>query len=723
MTEPTKQFYVFGPFRLDPEERVLLRDGEAVPLAPKVAETLLLLVQNAGRLVAKDDLIKGVWPATFVEEGNLNKNIFTLRKALGQRDGQLEYIETVPKRGYRFVATVNLEREAEAGSHLGTGVRRGVLGVLVLLVLSFSLFWLALRQLPAPLELKATQLTANSSDNPVTSSAISPDGRYLAFTDKTERMRVRLIETDETAAIPEPESRKGSPGTWEIVAWFPDSTRFLANLHPPSLYSSTGQVTGTSIWSVSLVGGAPRKLRDHANALAVSPDGALIAFGTGATELGAREIWQMDAGGQDARKLYDTEGNTAIGSFQWSRDGQRAIYLKRDGSQAALLSRDLKGGPPVMVLSIADAERLKDFIWLQDSRVIYAVSEDGDSNSCNYWELQTDPHRGGPVGKPRRVTTWSGFCVYGSSATANGNRLVFHRWTHQTSIYVADIEGDGARITSVKRLTLNDYVNAAETWTPDSRALVFRSRRNGHLRLFRQALDSDTEEPLVIGAVNVGGSSISPDGSWMFYLDCGKAGNCDLPTTPVMRIPTQGGTPQLVLRSDTYGRPRCAVAPSTLCAIAEQSEDGKPLIFIAFDALGGRGHELTRFATEAGAEYVWGLARDGTRIAVVKNGDARIHVLSLSGQAPREIVVKGWNRVVGVYWAADGKGWFVCALTQSGSVLLYVDLEGRATPLWEQKGNTVAYGLPSPDGRRLAIVGTARSSNVWMMENFQVQAR
>jgi len=103
MAGQTKQFYVFGPFRLDPEERVLLCHGEAVPLAPKVAETLLLLVQNAGRLVEKDDLMKRVWPATFVEEGNLNKNIFTLRKALSQRDGQLEYIETVPKRGYRFV--------------------------------------------------------------------------------------------------------------------------------------------------------------------------------------------------------------------------------------------------------------------------------------------------------------------------------------------------------------------------------------------------------------------------------------------------------------------------------------------------------------------------------------------------------------------------------------------------------------------------------------------
>jgi len=107
MNVETKHFYVFGRFRIDPEERVLLRDGTPVPLGPKVFETLLLLIQNAGHLVDKDDLIKRVWPDAFVEEGNLNKHIFVLRKVLGQWDGGLEYIETVPRRGYRFVAPVN----------------------------------------------------------------------------------------------------------------------------------------------------------------------------------------------------------------------------------------------------------------------------------------------------------------------------------------------------------------------------------------------------------------------------------------------------------------------------------------------------------------------------------------------------------------------------------------------------------------------------------------
>src|SRR5690349_9342766 len=118
MKNEPKHFYAFGPFRLDTEERVLRRDSQPIALTPKAVETLLVLLQNSGRLVEKDELMKKVWPDAFVEEGNLAKNIFTLRKVLGEyRDGQ-EYIETVPKRGYRFSATVTESSPSVAGASL-----------------------------------------------------------------------------------------------------------------------------------------------------------------------------------------------------------------------------------------------------------------------------------------------------------------------------------------------------------------------------------------------------------------------------------------------------------------------------------------------------------------------------------------------------------------------------------------------------------------------------
>jgi len=102
----TPASYSFGPFELDPVQRLLLRRGKPVPLAPKAVETLLFLVENNGRLVDKEELMKRVWPDTFVEEGNLTTNIHHLRKVLGKGSKGQEYIETIPRRGYRFTAEV-----------------------------------------------------------------------------------------------------------------------------------------------------------------------------------------------------------------------------------------------------------------------------------------------------------------------------------------------------------------------------------------------------------------------------------------------------------------------------------------------------------------------------------------------------------------------------------------------------------------------------------------
>lgn len=116
MADPqqTKHFHTFGSFLLDPVERVLLRDGEPLALTPKSFETLLTLVENSGHIVPKDELLRRVWPGTFVEEATLAQNVFTLRKALGDSPEGHLYIETVPKRGYRFTARVQVIEQTSA---------------------------------------------------------------------------------------------------------------------------------------------------------------------------------------------------------------------------------------------------------------------------------------------------------------------------------------------------------------------------------------------------------------------------------------------------------------------------------------------------------------------------------------------------------------------------------------------------------------------------------
>src|SRR5215475_9220067 len=106
MGRSENNLYEFGPFHLDSAERLLLRDSLPVPLAPKVFDTLVALVQHSGHLLTKDELMQEVWPDSFVEEVNLTVNISALRKALGDDQNGQRYIDTVPKKGYRFVAPV-----------------------------------------------------------------------------------------------------------------------------------------------------------------------------------------------------------------------------------------------------------------------------------------------------------------------------------------------------------------------------------------------------------------------------------------------------------------------------------------------------------------------------------------------------------------------------------------------------------------------------------------
>ena len=116
MSNNGKDLYEFGPFRLDPAQRILSRDDRPILLQPKAFETLLVLVRNSDRVVMKEELLNAVWADTFVQESNLTQNIFVLRKALGDDNGDARrrYIVTVPGRGYRFAETVRTIAEPEA---------------------------------------------------------------------------------------------------------------------------------------------------------------------------------------------------------------------------------------------------------------------------------------------------------------------------------------------------------------------------------------------------------------------------------------------------------------------------------------------------------------------------------------------------------------------------------------------------------------------------------
>jgi TolB-like protein/DNA-binding winged helix-turn-helix (wHTH) protein/Flp pilus assembly protein TadD len=169
MTTELKQSYEFGPFRLDPENRILLRDWQPVSLTPKVFDTLVLLVERSGRLVSKDELMTAIWPDSFVEESNLTQTVFMIRKALGETGSDQRYITTVPGRGYRFAADVKQvlgNGDAAAGtstvalpSDAHSVVKKSVprrwpvlVGVAIVLIAALGTYfeWFRSRTLPQP---------------------------------------------------------------------------------------------------------------------------------------------------------------------------------------------------------------------------------------------------------------------------------------------------------------------------------------------------------------------------------------------------------------------------------------------------------------------------------------------------------------------------------------------------------------------------------------------
>src|SRR6202043_1934112 len=143
---PAVPTYEFGPYRIDSGERLLRRGEELVALSPKIIATLVVLIENAGRMVEKAELMKSVWPDPFVEEGALTRNISLLRKTLGDTGDEPVYIETIPKRGYRFVASVRVveaerpdpdatEEAADAGEVRTASSNAAVKWIVILAVL------------------------------------------------------------------------------------------------------------------------------------------------------------------------------------------------------------------------------------------------------------------------------------------------------------------------------------------------------------------------------------------------------------------------------------------------------------------------------------------------------------------------------------------------------------------------------------------------------------
>jgi serine/threonine protein kinase len=621
-------------------------------------------------------------------------------------------------------AMLNPGFPAGAGSgrkHRGNWLKTWVpVWIFASVVVAGGFYWYERLSQASPV-LNVRQITRNSSQNSVVSGAISPDGKYLAYSDLMG-MHIESLATGETVDVPQPPALAHREVTWSIMAgWLPDGTGFVANA-----YTGTSQFGhdehDTSIWAVSSAG-ETRKLRDDSMAFSISGDGLWVTFGSNAgmfydrhSFTAVNEIWLMRPDGTEPHKIYDADPNTLITEVTWSPNGQRIAYIKMDnsGTVISIESRDLRGRLPTEILGASPMGVLRGFRWLPDGQIGYSLAKDRSFKTCDHWQLQIDLSTGQPIGRPKQVANWFPGCPVYVSFTADAKHFAFVRGTDQYTIYTADLEANGTRISLPRPLTLSEGRNIPSGWTSDTKMVVFTSDRNGPMEIFRQPVEADVAQRIFTGPGITGAARLSPDGTEILYVAADRS------QKRLMRIPLVGGVPQELTSGDFVdGGARCARFPATVCVIAEQSPDRKHLIFTSVDSLNKRGPELSRFDSDPAhiLESHWALSPDGARLAVLTSAEAKIHILSLTGQPLYQIALEGWPGLGYMSWTSDGKGLIVGSQKNHDAVLLNVDLDGKVNRLWEQHGAFGISGIPSPDGRHIAIWLWTENNNIWIADN------
>ena len=715
--------YAFGPFLLDTEARVLLRGESPAAIAGKPLDTLVFLVQNRGRLLDKDELLAHVWPGAIVEEANLSQSIFIIRKILGDSPKDHRYIATLPGRGYQFVAEVKeVENDPERDATPRPApplraVRRwklaAIVGAIALAAAVAGVLRLAPRRaLRSPSQLLERRLTFNSSANDLLSSALSPDGKYLAYSDRFG-IHVRLLSTGEERNLPEAGSLSGDASSY-VDSWFPDGTELLAH--------TVGIAGQESMWAASIAGRASRHLRENASGWSVSPDGTRIAFSPTRAGSNAPEIWVMNNQGDDARRVLSLAADEFTWLVEWSPDGQRLAFIRAKPGRQSLETTDLKGEHRTTVLaSPGPSHWVRSAYWLSDHRLIYSQAETDDVDA-NLWQMDVDPHSGAARSQPQRLTHWTGIDALGLSANRAGSMLVVQKVTYPAQIFIGDLAAGVGH--APHRLTDDEAHDWATAWTADSKSVLFSSDRSGKQGIYKQEIDQSIAEPLVEGRENVNLARLSPDGKWVLYAETLPAGPGFELRHRVMRIPLKGGIPETVvettgLRWDDH---QCSRAPANVCILIGPGE-ARLLTVTGFDPLSGSGKLLRTIPKAVSDRFSLALSPDGSTLALTRAGesDAHIRLLSLNGGPDRELHAKGWPNIESIEWSADGRGVYCGSSSPPGGTLVYLDLKGTAKPLWKSRdvgGGGFIAGVASPDGRHLALSGPGRNSNAWMLAGF-----
>jgi Tol biopolymer transport system component/DNA-binding winged helix-turn-helix (wHTH) protein len=740
MRKEVRHLYEFGPYCLDAAERLLTCEGRVVSLAPKVLDTLLVLVENSGRVMEKEELLKTLWPDSYVEESNLTTYVSQLRKALGENgEGQL-YIETVPRRGYRFIADVKktqadwdnflvhertdmrilIEEEITAPDLLPAAVvihaqplpastsatyaatpqltptqtkmGAALIAVCVLALVAFGTYLWSKRlasekNLTSPFQsMTITKLTANGK---IPLAAISPDGKYLAHVlHEMPQQSLWVRQTSTTSNM-------------SIVP--PAAVRFLMPTFSPDgnyIYYVTYAGKIGTLYQVPTLGGTPRKLiEDVDSPVTFSPDGKRIAFFRHEPQTKETTLLIADTEAQNQTKLLMrpyaqrfSQDSMGFHAPTWSPDGKTiacAVLKEEAGNQLFNVIQIEVASGKTSLLTTKQWHWVGQVAWLPDGAGLVANAWDQGTSTVSdqIWHVAL------PSGATTRVTNDVN-SYKGLSVAAKTGNIVTVQVAQVSRLWIMPVGDEKAAlpITSGFGENYSDFLGVA--WTKEGR-IVYGSNASGNADLWIMDQDGKNQKQLTTTAERDMTPAVSPDGKYIVFITfTGKIPH-------VMRIDMDGNNPKQL--TNGQGEVSPTVSPDGQWVLYTAYEGEKQAIY-KLPIEGGTATRLTDF-NYLRAEY----SPDGKWLACIQvvpeTGAKKVAILPATGGAPSNVIENfPFARWTYLRWFPDSQA-ITMAADQAGVGNIYKYSINSQTPekITDFKSDWIYRYAWSGDGKSLAV--------------------
>ncbi len=688
MSQSDAAFYEFGDFKLDTSERLLVKNGEAVTITPKVYETLLVLVRNAGQIVEKEDLIREIWQDRFVEESNLTFNIRMLRKALGDVASSPEFIETLPRRGYRFLAPVRVVKQPEAEeaisidpSHSRLSTRSWLAFALgaVLVVMMGGAWYLTANSGASRAAFSPVISEKLSSNGRVFNAAISPDGRFVAYSNaggSQQGLWIRQLETGNNVEI----ARATEGIVYYGLTFSPGGDH---------LYFSRSATPGgpNAIYKMSTLGGGATKLADAVKgAISVSPDGRSIAFVRCLSEKRNCELLLADSlDGSNERVLSSQPDPLIIRALDFSPDGRSIVFAsghsENQANEFSILQVDLETGDHHAFSSERFFD-IKGLSWLSDGTGIVVAASRIPNRNFRLWRVEPGTKLAEPLTSESESFASVSFSDSGNVAVCTQMRDDYSLSVYSAqdpkrkqtlaSAYTVSYAPDGRFIfssamlgnldiwamnadgTEQRQLTTDSGDDSSAISSADGKIIFFTSNRSGAAHVWRMDRDGSNQSQLT---QREGGFPIvaSTDGEWVYYRSAiskqiwrvrtvgGSEEQGSLRASYRPAMPESGEQAAFFARRD--GKLGIEITPSTVDQVLSRielpaeitgglglnwSREGKQLYFIATTS------------SDNGEQSLWSVPAEGgisKKLALL--GTAHVESFSVSPDGSSYAIVQG----------------------------------------------------------------------------------